>query len=116
VPRNQHQQELLKWCSSTKHDSATVSGTNDDQSIRSLGDPRHLGASVIALSFPKAEANERPVLAKSDRFAVSSSAQSCDGQTWPNIATACLHNADSETTIVDARLVTAPRSQANPDK
>ncbi len=72
------------------------------------------GASVIELSLPKAEANERPVLAKSDRLAVSSSPQSCDGQTWPNIATACLRNAGSKTTIVDARLVTARRSETNP--
>jgi hypothetical protein len=72
------------------------------------------GASVIELSFPKAEANERPVLAKSDLLAVSSSQQSCDRQTWPNIATACLHKAGSETTIVDARLVTARRSEAGP--
>jgi hypothetical protein len=71
-------------------------------------------ASVIEVSFPKAEANERPVLAKSDRLAVTSSPQSCDGQTWPNIATACLRKAGSERTIVDARLVTARRSGAGP--
>jgi hypothetical protein len=74
------------------------------------------GAAVIELSLPKAEANERPVLAKSDRLAVASSPQGCDGQTWPNISTACLHNAGAGTTIVDARVVTAPPSQANPDK
>jgi len=68
-------------------------------------------ASVIELSLPKAEANERPVTAKSDRLAVNSP-QSCDGQTWPNIATACLRNAGSQTTIVDARLVTARRLEA----
>lgn len=72
------------------------------------------GASVVEVSFPKAEANERPVLAKSDRLAVGPSAQSCDGQTWPNIATACLRKAGSETTIVDARLVTASRSGTAP--
>jgi hypothetical protein len=72
------------------------------------------GASVIDLSFPKAEANETAVLAKSDRLAVSSSPQSCDAQTWPNFATACLHNAGSKTTIVDARLITSRRSAADP--
>jgi hypothetical protein len=71
-------------------------------------------ASVIELSLPKAEANEKPVAAKSDRLAVSTSPQSCDGQTWPNIATACLRNAGSQTTVVDARVVTSWRSRATP--
>ena len=71
-------------------------------------------ASVIELSLPQVEATERPVAAKSGRLAVSSSPQSCDGQTWPNIATACLRNAGSQTTIVDARVVTSGRPGVNP--
>ena len=73
-----------------------------------------VSGAVIELSLPKAEANEKPVAAKSDRLAVSSSPQSCDGQTWPNIATACLRNAGSQTTIVDARVVTSGRPGVNP--
>ena len=71
-------------------------------------------ALVIDLSLPKAEANETAVLPKSDQLDVSSSPQGCDAQTWPNIATACLHNAGSKTTIVDARLITTRRSAVHP--
>jgi hypothetical protein len=69
------------------------------------------GASVIALpSFaPKAEANERAALAKSDRLAVRSSPRNCVEQTWPDLAAACLHNAGSDGRIVEARSVSARR-------
>ena len=70
-----------------------------------------LGASVIALpSFaPKAEASEGLALAKADRLAVRSPAQNCIKQIWPDFATACLRRSDSETKVVEARLVTARR-------
>jgi hypothetical protein len=69
------------------------------------------GASVIALPLfaPKADANERPALAKSDRLAVRFPPQNCFTKTWPDFATACLHNAGSEATVVEARLVSARR-------
>lgn len=70
-----------------------------------------LAASVIALpSFaPQAEANEGLALAKSDRLAVQPSPQNCPEQTWPNLTTACLHNAGSDARIVEARPVSASR-------
>jgi hypothetical protein len=48
-------------------------------------------------------------LAKSDRLAVRSSPQNCLEQTWPNLTTACLHNAGSDARIVEARPVSARR-------
>ena len=73
-------------------------------------------ALVIALpSFGfEAAANEGLALAKSDRLAVTSSPQTCFEQTWPNLTTACLHNAGSQARIVDARPVSAGR-QAGPN-
>jgi hypothetical protein len=47
-------------------------------------------------------------LAKADRLEVRSLAQNCFKQVWPNFATACLRNSNSEA-IVEARLVTARR-------
>ena len=69
------------------------------------------GASVAAIpSFaPKAAANEKPALTKSDRLAIQSPAQPCLEQTWPNLTTACLHSAGSDATIAEARPVGAPR-------
>jgi hypothetical protein len=69
------------------------------------------GASVIALpSFaPEAGPNEGFALAKSDRLVVRSSPQNCFEQTWPNLTTACLHNAGSDAKIVEARSVGARR-------
>jgi hypothetical protein len=69
-----------------------------------------LGASVIALPgfAPKVEASEAVALAKADRLEVRSLAQNCFKQVWPNFATACLRNSNSEA-IVEARLVTARR-------
>jgi hypothetical protein len=67
-----------------------------------------LGASVIALpGFAlKVEASE--AVAKADRLEVRSLAPNCFKQVWPNFATACLRNSNSEA-IVEARLVTARR-------
>jgi hypothetical protein len=67
-----------------------------------------LGASVIALPgfAPKVKASD--ALAKADRLEVRSLAQNCFKQVWPNFATACLRNSNSEA-IVEARLVTARR-------
>jgi hypothetical protein len=69
------------------------------------------GASVIALQLfaPEAGANEGFALAKSDRLTLRSSPQNCFEQTWPNLTTACLHNAGSDTKIVEARPVSALR-------
>jgi hypothetical protein len=69
-----------------------------------------LGASVIALPgfAPKVEANEALALAKANRLEVRSLAPNCSKQVWPNFATACLRNSNSEA-IVEARLVTARR-------
>ena len=68
-----------------------------------------LGASVIALPgfAPKVEAGEAVVLAKADRLEVRPLAN-CFKQVWPNFATACLRNINSEA-IIEARLVTARR-------
>jgi hypothetical protein len=70
-----------------------------------------LGASVIALPWfaSKAEASEGLALAKADRLAISSVAQFCFKQVWPEFATVCLRNSGSEAKIVEARLVTARR-------
>jgi hypothetical protein len=69
-----------------------------------------LGASVIALPglAPKVQASEAVALAKADRLEVRSLAPNCFKQVWPNFATACLRNSNSEA-IVEARLVTARR-------
>jgi hypothetical protein len=69
-----------------------------------------LGASVIALPgfAPKVEASEAVVLAKADRLEVQPFAPNCFKQVWPNFATACLQDRNSEA-IVEARLVTARR-------
>jgi hypothetical protein len=70
-----------------------------------------LGASVIALTelAPKVdEASEAVALAKADRLEVRSLAPNCFKQVWPNFATACLRNSNSEA-IVEARLVTVRR-------
>ena len=69
-----------------------------------------LGVSVIALPgfAPKVEAGEAVVLAKADRLEVQPFAPNCFKQVWPNFATACLQNRNSEA-IVEARLVTARR-------
>ena len=69
-----------------------------------------LGVSVIALPgfAPKVEASEAVALAKADRLEVRSLAPNCFKQVWPNFATACLRNSNSEA-IVEARLVTARR-------
>jgi len=67
-----------------------------------------LGASVLALpGFASKEAGEAVVLAKADRLEVRPLAN-CFKQVWPNFATACLRNSNSEA-IVEARLVTALR-------
>jgi hypothetical protein len=67
-----------------------------------------LAVSVIALPgfAPKVEASE--ALAKADRLEVRSLAPNCFKQVWPNFATACLRNSNSDA-IVEARLVTARR-------
>jgi hypothetical protein len=69
-----------------------------------------LGASVIALPAfaPKVEASEAVALAKADRLEVRSHAPNCFKQVWPNFATACLRNSNSEA-IVEARLVSVRR-------
>jgi len=69
-----------------------------------------LGASVIALPgfAPEVEAKEAGALAKGDRLEVRSLAPDCLKQVWPNLATACLRNSNSEA-IIEARLVTARR-------
>ena len=69
-----------------------------------------LGVSVIALPgfAPEVEASEAVALAKADRLEVRSLAPNCFNQVWPNFATACLRNSNSEA-IVEARLVTARR-------
>ena len=69
-----------------------------------------LGASVIALPgfAPKVEASEAVVLAKADRLEVQPLGSNCFKQVWPNFATACLRNSNSEA-VVEARLVTARR-------
>lgn len=68
-------------------------------------------ASVIALPSvaPEAKASEGVALVKSDRLAVTSSTPTCPEQTWPNLATECLHSRDSDAKIVEARPVSAPR-------
>jgi hypothetical protein len=71
-----------------------------------------LGASVIALPgfAPKVESSEAVALAKTDRLEVRSLAPNCFKQVWPNFATACLRNSNSEA-IVEARLVTARQAR-----
>jgi hypothetical protein len=70
-----------------------------------------LGASVVALPWfaPRAEAGETLALAKSDRLEVRSLPHNCAKQTWPDFATACLRNSASQASVVEARLVAAPR-------
>ena len=80
------------------------------KSLASFGILALLVASVIALPgfAPKAEPAAPVALAKADRLEVRSLAQNCFKQVWPNFATACLRNSNSEA-IVEARLVTARR-------
>lgn len=68
-------------------------------------------ASVIALPLvaPEAEASESVALVKSDRLDVTSSTPTCLEQTWPNLATECLHSSGSDAKIVEARPVSARR-------
>jgi hypothetical protein len=70
-----------------------------------------LGAAVIAVPgfAPKVEAGEAGALVKGDRLEVRATASNCSTQVWPNYAATCLHNPASQTTVVEARLVTARR-------
>jgi hypothetical protein len=70
-----------------------------------------LAASVLVLPgfAPQVKANEVAALAKADRLAIRPVAGSCASQTWPNIASTCLHNTRSDVAVREARLVTAHR-------
>jgi hypothetical protein len=70
-----------------------------------------LSAAVIAVPAfaPIAKASEAVALAKGDRLAIHVVRADCDQQVWPNFATACLRNGDSQARLVEARLVTARR-------
>jgi hypothetical protein len=80
------------------------------KSISALAIFSLLGAAVIVLPgfAPVVKADEVVVLAKADRLATHV-AGNCASQIWPNIASSCLRDTGSGTTVREARLVTARR-------
>ena len=68
-----------------------------------------LGIAVIALPgfAPKVEARETPALAKGDRLDVRPIIGICSKQVWPTIAARCLKNANGQSRVQEARLVTS---------
>lgn len=68
-------------------------------------------AAVTALpSFaPSVEASVPRALAKADRLPVRTLSPACAGQHWPNIAPACLRQADSRASVGPVRMVSTDR-------
>lgn len=68
-----------------------------------------LACAVAALPAfaPKVLASEGAALAKGDRLDIVH-AEPCAQQTWPNLMSSCLR-ADQNTTVREARLITAQR-------
>jgi hypothetical protein len=59
---------------------------------------------------PQVEAGVPAPLAKADRLDVHAVGRGCSQQAWPNFDSSCLRVAGSNTTIREARLVTADRT------
>ncbi len=69
-----------------------------------------LGAAVVALpGVAQVEASETAALAKADRLDVAPAAQNCSQQVWPHFTASCLRGADSKSSFLAVRLVTAGR-------
>jgi hypothetical protein len=69
------------------------------------------GTAMIALPgfAPKVEARETLALAKGDRLDVRPIIGICSTQVWPTIAARCLKNADGQSRVQEARLVSSRR-------
>jgi hypothetical protein len=59
---------------------------------------------------PTVEASTPQVLAKGDRLDIRPVGRDCSGQAWPNFEASCLRRVGSNTTVREARLVTADRT------
>ena len=59
---------------------------------------------------PKVEASTPHVLAKGDRLDVHPVGPNCSEHAWPNFEASCLRRTGSNTTVREARLVTANRN------